>query len=296
MLIDNFVKNFNEHRASYFSPSDTICVDESMSCWYGQGGHWINHGLPQYIAIDRKPENGCKIQNAACGRSGIMLRLKLVKGADLVGVDDVNNDHENSLLHGTHVLKYLVSPWSGSHRIVCADSYFASFGAAQELFARGLRFIGVVKTATRGFPKNFLSSVELANRGDFLALKKFDPPNAEEVGAEMAAFVWMDRERCYFISTTGSLEAGTPYTRCRWRQLDPSPDAPPQRVQMTIQQPKIAEVYYSTCAAIDRHNRSRQDALGIEKKIETKDWSMRVNFLSIFSMMVWLTAGLSIQL
>jgi hypothetical protein len=159
--------------------SDTICVDESMSRWYGQGGHWINHGLPQYIAIDRKPENGCKIQNAACGRSGIMLRLKLVKGADLVGVDDVNNDHENSLLHGTRVLKYLVSPWSGSHRIVCADSYFASFGAAQELFARGLRFIGVVKTATRGFPKNFLSSVELANRGDFLALKKFDPPNAE---------------------------------------------------------------------------------------------------------------------
>jgi hypothetical protein len=99
-----------------------------------------------------------------------------------------------------------------------------------------------VKTATRGFPKNFLSSVELAKaRGDFLALKKFDPPNAEEVGAEMAAFVWMDREYGYFISTTGSLEAGTPYTRCRWRQLDPSPDAPPQRVQMTIQQPKIAE-------------------------------------------------------
>jgi hypothetical protein len=52
-----------------------------------------------------------------------------------------------------------------------------------------------------------------------------------EVGAEMAAFVWMDRERCSFISTTGSLEAGTPYTRCRWRQVDPSPDAPPQRVR-----------------------------------------------------------------
>jgi hypothetical protein len=52
MLIDNFVKNFNKHHESYFNPSDTICVDESMSQWYGQGGHWINHGLPQYIAID----------------------------------------------------------------------------------------------------------------------------------------------------------------------------------------------------------------------------------------------------
>jgi hypothetical protein len=73
-----------------------------MSRWYDQGGHWINHGLPQYIAIDRKPENGCKIQNAACGRSGVMIHLKLVKGADLMGADDADED-ENSVLHGTKV-------------------------------------------------------------------------------------------------------------------------------------------------------------------------------------------------
>ena len=87
-LVDDFVKNFNDHRANYFNPSDQICVDESMSRWYGQGGHWINHGLPQYVAIDRKPENGCEIQNAACGRSGVMLRLKLVKGVDLPGAEE----------------------------------------------------------------------------------------------------------------------------------------------------------------------------------------------------------------
>jgi hypothetical protein len=53
----------------------------------------------------------------------------------------------------------------------------------------------------------------------------------------------------------------------------------------TIAQPKIAEIYYTTCAAIDKHNRLRQDDLRMEKKIETKDWSTRVN-LSIFSMIV----------
>ena len=63
-------------------PLDEICVDESMSRWYGQGGHWINHGLPMYVAIDRKPENGCEIQNAACGHSGVMIRLKIVKTAE----------------------------------------------------------------------------------------------------------------------------------------------------------------------------------------------------------------------
>ena len=50
-----------------------------MSRWYGIGGHWINAGLTQYIAIDRKPENGCEIQNASDGVSGIMIQLKLVK-------------------------------------------------------------------------------------------------------------------------------------------------------------------------------------------------------------------------
>ncbi|KAI2501844.1 Transposase IS4 [Fragilaria crotonensis] len=54
---------------------------------------------------------------------------------------------------------------------------------------------------------------------------------------------------------------------------------------MTIKQPQIAEVYHTTCGAINRHNRYRQDDLRIEKKVETKDWSVRVN-LSIFAMIV----------
>ena len=81
-LVDDFVEAFNDHRASAFQPSEMICVDESISRWYGKGGHWINHGLPMYIAMERKPDNGCEIQNSACDMSGIMLRLKLVKTAD----------------------------------------------------------------------------------------------------------------------------------------------------------------------------------------------------------------------
>ena len=62
-------------------PLDEICVDESISRWYGQGSHWINHGLPMYVAIDRKPENDCEIQNATCGHSGV-IQLKVVKTAE----------------------------------------------------------------------------------------------------------------------------------------------------------------------------------------------------------------------
>ena len=131
LLVDGFVEKFNDYRQDYFVPSHTICVDESISRWYGQGGFWINIGLPMYMAIDRKPENGCEIQNAACGSSGVMLRLKLVKTAEEEGANI--EEGGDGLLHGTVVLKNLVMPWAMTNRIVCGDSYFASVGACREL-------------------------------------------------------------------------------------------------------------------------------------------------------------------
>ena len=53
-----------------------------------------------------------------------MLLLKLVKGADLPGSEEEQfGNKDESLLHGTDVLKHVVSPWFGSNWIVCADSY-----------------------------------------------------------------------------------------------------------------------------------------------------------------------------
>jgi hypothetical protein len=163
---------------------------------------------------------------------------------------------------------------------VCADSYFASVGAAKELYHNGLQFIGVIKTARRGYPKTFLTSVELQNRGDFLGLRS----NATERTPELGSMVWMDWERRYFISTAGSFEAGTPYQKCRWRQVDETPNAPPEQVMLTVAQPKIAEIYYTTCGAIAKPNRLRQDDLCIKKKIETKDWSRLVNSSSFYDL------------
>ena len=57
------------------------------------------------------------------------------------------------------------------------------------------------------------------------------------------------------------------------------------RIEFTIPQPKCAKEYYSSCAQIDRHNRSRQANLKIETKYGTNDWDKRVN-LSIFSIIV----------
>ena len=81
MQVNDFITAFNDYRASNYPPLELICVDESISRWNGLGGHWINIGLPLYVAINRKPENRAKTQDACDSKSKIMLHLKLVKGA-----------------------------------------------------------------------------------------------------------------------------------------------------------------------------------------------------------------------
>ena len=100
--------------------------------------HWSSNVCRKW----QKPESVCEIQNSACGKSGVMLRLKIVKHV------------ESEDLH-------LVEGPDQTGRGVCADSYFASVTTAQTLMGLGLRFIGVVKSATRKFPMKHLSSLEL---------------------------------------------------------------------------------------------------------------------------------------
>lgn len=79
-----------------------------------------------------------------------MVRIKLVKTARHTARN--RDPTEDDINHGTKVMKELVMPWAKTNRLVVADSYFASVQAAEELFKVGLRFTGVVKTATKRFP------------------------------------------------------------------------------------------------------------------------------------------------
>ena len=185
-------------------------------------------------------------------------------------------------LHGCNVLVELARPWANTDRVVVADSYFASVQAALRLKAMGLRFIGTVKTATRGFPMHYLQRVLLpGGKGDHKALLHTDP----ESGNALLAYVWADRDRRYFISTCSSCTPGRQIQRKRWRQRDPTPNADPEVEQVLINQPEAGEIYYSGCGKIDEHNRVRQEFVDLEKKIKTMDWNVRAN-QSIFGMVV----------
>ena len=150
-----------------------------------------------YVAMDRKPDNGAEIQNYACGRSGIIMRLRIVNSAK--NEEDQKYDRDN-LTHGTKVLKELVMPWANKDRIICADSYFTSMPDAEELWKHGLRFIGVIKTATRQFTMVYLSTIEFHNWGDMSGLLTRPVDTMKPV---LGHLFWMDRNRRYFIFTGG---------------------------------------------------------------------------------------------
>ena len=274
-LVDDSVTSFNAYRAAHVRSSDPLCASESMSKWYGQGGGWSDRGVPMYVAIDRKPENGREIKYTACGRSGIMLYLQLVTAAG----DQCQRltPTESRLLHGTVVLKRVVSNWAGADIVVCGDSYFSSVEAALELKSMGLRFDGVVKKSTTRYPMAALSTLAVPSRDSSALLYHRSAAGPIDLTAAMR----VARDRRYCISTTSTCLDGEPIERLRRR----TGAEESERVAVNIRQPQVAEVYYQTCAQIDRHNRCRQDDLRHENKYGTYDWSTRVN-TSILGMRV----------
>lgn len=238
---------FNKHRQQNINPSEFLCVDESISRWYGLGGSWIDVGCPHYVVMERKPENGMEIQNVACGRTGIMLGLKLVKSANIS-----NDGHEDDLNAGTKVLLELLRPWSSRPRIVCADSFFASVEAALCLLEIGVFFIGVIKNATAEYPLSFFDGQEMYNKGEWITLFSSEEKDGETY--DIAAVCWCDRHRRHFVATTGNVKESVTPERRRWKQF---PDgACPTDAGVTM--PKVLSQYYEVAGFIDRHNRLRQ--------------------------------------
>ena len=110
-----------------------------------------------------------------------------------------------NIIHGSKVLNDLIEPWYNTHRVVCADSYFASVSTAKELMLIGMRFIGVVKTAFKKFSIAYLQALEFFKRVEWKGLR-----NATTL---LYVFVWVACNRRYFITNTSSLSHRTPYTR-----------------------------------------------------------------------------------
>ena len=252
------------------------------------GGEWINKGSPHYVAMERKPDNGIEVQNVADVTMGIMLQLKLVKSANNESRIDKEQFDEDELQlgKGTRVLLELLKPLFNTERLVTADSYYASVEAATTLSAKGLKFIGNVKTSSSGFPKTYLDELHMYNRGDRSVLVSIDEETGE---TELVAMAFLDNHRRMFIGTAFGVGEGDLVERKRDRQDDKSHNAPPNKVIIDVAQPLMIKKYHKGVGAIDGHNSIRTNVLGLDK-IATDDWSKRVN-LAILGM-IMVDAGL----
>jgi hypothetical protein len=106
-----------------------------------------------------------------------------------------------------------------------------------------LGFIGVVKTATKRFPMAYLLRLEFSQWGDWKGLLMKDALT----GSNLMAFVWIDCDCWYYISSVSSLDARSPFVWYQWRQIQQLPNADPERIEIVVPQPKAAELYYTTC-------------------------------------------------
>ena len=185
-----------------FHLSGLICVDESIVCWYGLGGHWISKGLPHYVALDRKPNNGAKICNSCCGVTGILTCLELCQLAAKTEQQEIANPNPvvpSGTASGTRSILNLTQPFFGTRHVVVGSSAFASVNIAMQLSEENLGFIGIVKTATKWFSMEPLQKTILPKKGQYTGM------TTTIDGVKLMSYVWSDRNRHYFISTAGSM-------------------------------------------------------------------------------------------
>ena len=137
---------------------------------------------------------------------------------------------------------------------------------------RNIPFIGVVKNATKALPIEFLRSAPNGERGGHKSLvTTVDSPGAETF--QIASVLWVDRTRRYFVSSCGMTENGNVLGRLIWKHEQEESYQAYVRVDILW----LVELYYESASMIERYNCVEQHNLDFEEKVQSKEWSFRVN-------------------
>ncbi|KAL5506054.1 hypothetical protein EMCRGX_G007620 [Ephydatia muelleri] len=236
--VRHLIEGFNQRRVQKLYPGWQLCVDESVSSWRGKDGDFCSDGMPHVTRIERKPGVGCELKDCA--------------------------DADTKLLK-------LTKPWHGSGRAVSADSAFASVATAVACRKNGLHFTGLVKTATRMYPKQYIDEVEFQEIGDDITLTS----NVE--GHNIMAHAWGDKVRKCFVSTHSTTLPGKPSNKRRWREmLDEDEVGQTEVYNKTVKRKKVVESYFDAASIIDINNHMRQGGLALETAWRTQSWASLV--------------------
>lgn len=279
------ISQFNSLMCTVFCVGTWLCVDESFWRWLGRGDR-DTRGCPKIIKEARKPDGvGIETKNTACGASGVICYIEINEGADAMETKEFN---EGGRKKSTATTMRLVKNWFGMGKIVCGDSWFASFSTACDLLKKRTFWIGIVKTATKCFPKKFFDHhafSQSAKRGDTVTLEH--KVEIDDSTWSVYAHAWLEPnrgEKWYksFVCTMGTTE---PAAACEKKRFRVDDEGNVEDYIKTVPWTNIASGYFKVANKIDVHNHLRQDGMGLEYVYRCKTWWMRV-FCSVFSTIV----------
>jgi hypothetical protein len=148
-------------------------------------------------------------------------------------------------------------------RVVTADSWFASLKTAKAVKNfLGMEFTGPIKTSHSGFPIEAIRwALTEKQRGEHVVFKL--------QGEDVWAIGWNDVHFKCYITTHGTDEPG-PQANKKRQRLDG------RSYNIKVNRPSIIAHYNEQMGWVDRHNRFRQDILGLHRVWKTKRWQTRI--------------------
>ena len=145
-------------------------------------------------------------------------------------------------------------------RVVVAGSAFSSVTTAIECRKKGLFYSGIVKTASREFPKDYLDDPsKYAGRGNHMTL------TTTIENCKLIALGWKDKTIKKFISTCGTTQPDKPHEKHHYTRDG-------DVVVSEVPRPQLVSQYFDAASKIDVHNHLRQGLLNIEDVWGTQTW------------------------
>jgi len=243
--------------------------------WLGLDGEYAAEGLPHVTKIQRKPRGvGTECKSLCDSMTNIMLRLDLMEGKTRQAEKPFGPG-------GTGQVLRLTQPYFGTRRVVIGDSAFASVKTATECLDNGLHFMGIVKTAHKQYPQQYLKGKaenygrdKEHERGGWLVLEsKHTVAGAEK---PVYAHAWYDRKSKLIVSTCGTTTPGTMSIRPRHTKYLHEGVWTTRRFEKRVPRTMMIQMMFEAFSQVDIHDHYRQGSLHLEISWITRKWHHRL--------------------
>lgn len=282
--IRGFVNAFNTLRVKVVKLGQFLVVDEMMSSWLGIPLSFNIFGIPHTTKIARKPKGvGAEFKSAACGYSGIIIQIEIQEGKDAMRLKRFAPTHGA----GASTTFRLTEPWHGQGRTVIGDSWFGSVTCLLLLRSVGTYFMGMVKTATRMYPMQYMKQwYEAENQrrdaqGNRIpwggcCVVKHTALTEQRVPHTIYALGYRDRKMKTIISNKGTTLPGRPLVVDRTRVIEVDGRPANQNYKRSTPRPQMMEQFFMCFSKIDVHDHRRQGVLKLEQFWKTQTWWHRI--------------------